>query len=89
MSVIEVLLDMSNAVKSGQSLANPETWSNVVNAKNAIYGVLFFGLLIAKSIWHDLPVSDDQLVQLSAALGGIAVSTNHYFHIALNKNKGL
>jgi hypothetical protein len=89
MSILNILLKLSPALEQGESLANASTWTNVVQAKNAIITVLGFSLVIIKQLGYDLPISDYQLVELAGAVASIGAVVNGYFHVALNKEVGL
>lgn len=89
MSVVDVLLQISPALEKGKSLANADTWSNVVNAKLCIVTVVGFALTIAKTAGYDLPISDDQITQFGGIAASIGGSVVLYFRAATNPNRGL
>jgi len=89
MSIINLLLELSPALEKGKALANKETWSNVVTIKNAIYTVLAFALLAAKTFGYDLPISDSQLLGLAAAIASIAEPVAGFLHITTNAHVGI
>jgi len=89
MSIINILLKLSPALEKGQALANSETWTNVVTAKNAIYTVLAFALIIVKTFGYDIPISDAQIVGLSAAIASIGEPIAAFIHITTNVHAGL
>lgn len=89
MNFIDLLLKLSPALEKGQSLANADTWSNVVNAKLAIVTVLGFTLAIAKTFGYNLPISDDQIAQLGGALASIGGTFVLYMRVATNSSRGI
>jgi len=89
MNFIDLLLKLSPALEKGKALSNADTWSNVVNAKLAIVTILGFALAIAKTFGYEVPVSDDQIVQLGGALASVGGTFVLYFRFATNTNRGI
>jgi len=89
MSIINILLKLSPALEKGQSLANRETWTNVVLIKNALYTVFGFLLILSKQFGYEFPISDTQLITLAGALASIGEPVAAYLHITTNTHAGL
>lgn len=88
MAILDILFNLSDALKQGKSLENPETWTNVVHCKNALVTVFGFALIIGKQAGYDFGITDSQLVELAGAVASIGSVIGAYFHVALNKEIG-
>ena len=89
MNILDLLLKLSPALENGKTLANVSTWSNVANASHALIIVFGFVLVGAKTAGINIPISDDQLVQLAGAIASVGGTVVAYLHVATTPSNGI
>lgn len=89
MNLITLLLTISPAIESGQTLKNARGWSNVANATHALIVVFGFLLVVAKFFNIDIPLSDDQIAKLAGAIASVGGTVSGVLSITTNPHAGI
>lgn len=88
-NLIKILLKISPALESGQSLKNSEGWARFSQCSHALMVIFGFSLLAAKMFGFDLPITEDQLAGLAASVASIGGTVAMYLHTATDDSRGL
>lgn len=87
--ILDLLLRLSPALESGKTLANKTAWGNVATTSHALIIMFGFALIIAKMAGINIPISDDQLVQLAGGIASVGGTVVAYLNVTTSSDKGI
>lgn len=62
-------MEILNALKKGESVANPEAWKTQQNITASLVAVFSAGLAIAKVFGYDIQIDSETMVALCGGMG--------------------
>ncbi len=83
------MLKLIKALQAGQELKDPAKWKKGQNLTNAVAAVLAGLIAVLKFGGIEIPVTDEQLVEMSSIVAAILAVVNGYITTASTQKIGV
>ncbi len=83
------MLTLIKALQAGQELKNPARWKKGQNLVNSVAAIVAAIVAVLKIGGIDIPMTDEQLIEVSSIIAAILALINGYLTTASTKKIGL
>ena len=84
-----MIVKIFQALQAGQELRNPAAWKKGQNLINLCALVITGIVAVLRVQFPDLPMTDDQIVEIASILAGLLAVINGYITTATSKKIGV
>ncbi|MGV0961810.1 MAG: hypothetical protein ACOYB1_18450 [Limnohabitans sp.] len=81
--------DLIKALQAGHELADPAAWKKGQNLMNLTASVITGLVAVLHWKWPELPVTDEQIIDIASVAAGILAVINGYLTTATSKKVGV
>ncbi len=83
------MLSLIKALKAGHELSNPAIWKKGQNLTNSVAAVIAGLIAVFKIFGIEIPVTDEQMVEIASIIAAILALINGYITTASSKKVGV